>query len=416
MVQALSSVASLLLGIALLLMGLGLFGTFIAVRMTLEGFSAEALGIVASLYYAGLMAGSLWAAGVVARAGHIRAFAAFAAVMAASVLVMALTVNVALWGGLRAVIGFCTAGLFMIAESWLNERASNETRGQIFAVYMITNYSAVGLGQPLLGLAPVDGPELFLIVAILVTLGLVPVALTRASSPAPVSVTRVSFRRLFGISPLGVVGCFAAGMISAAFYGLAPRFAHDSGFDVGLIAAFMTVTILGGLALQWPVGRLSDLFDRRQVTIAVSFATALVSLAILLAPTESVWTLTLWALVYGGLSFTIYPLSVAHANDFVDPAELVPVSAGLLLAYALGSSLGPITASSLIGFFGPPGLFIHAALISALLGCFAVFRAIRGAVIPSEDQMPFMPLTRMSPVAAELDPRGEFEADAEDEN
>jgi MFS family permease len=416
MVQALSSVASLLLGIALLLMGLGLFGTFIAVRMTLEGFSAEALGIVASLYYAGLMAGSLWAAGVVARAGHIRAFAAFAAVMAASVLVMALTVNVALWGGLRAVIGFCTAGLFMIAESWLNERASNETRGQIFAVYMITNYSAVGLGQPLLGLAPVDGPELFLIFAILVTLGLVPVALTRASSPAPVSVTRVSFRRLFGISPLGVVGCFAAGMISAAFYGLAPRFAHDSGFDVGLIAAFMTVTILGGLALQWPVGRLSDLFDRRQVTIAVSFATALVSLAILLAPTESVWTLTLWALVYGGLSFTIYPLSVAHANDFVDPAELVPVSAGLLLAYALGSSLGPITASSLIGFFGPPGLFIHAALISALLGCFAVFRAIRGAVIPSEDQMPFMPLTRMSPVAAELDPRGEFEADAEDEN
>jgi MFS family permease len=412
MLQALASVASLLLGVALLLMGIGLLGTLIAVRMTLEGFSAEALGLVASLYYVGLMAGSLWAARVVARAGHIRAFAAFSAVMAASVLVMALTVNVALWGGLRAVIGFCTAGLFLIAESWLNERASNETRGQIFAIYMITNYFALGLGQPLLGVAPVEGPELFVVVAILVVLGLVPVALTRASSPAPVTVTRLNFRRLFSISPLGVVGCFAAGMIGAAFYGLAPRFAHDSGFDVSLIAAFMTVTILGGLALQWPVGRLSDRFDRRLVMIAVSFATALASLAILLAPMASAWTLTLWALVYGGLSFTLYPLSVAHANDHVGPAELVPVSAGLLLAYALGSSLGPITASSLIGVFGPPGLFIHAALISALLGCFAVYRATRRAAVPAEDQVPFLPLTRMSPMAAELDPRGEFDDDA----
>jgi MFS family permease len=416
MVQALSSVASLLLGVALLLMGIGLFGTFIAVRMTLEGFSPEALGLVASLYYAGLMAGALYAGRVVARAGHIRAFAAFAAIMAASILVMALTVNLAMWGLLRAVIGFCSAGLFMVAESWLNERTGNETRGQVFAIYMITNYTALGLSQLLLGVAPPDGPDLFLVVAILVALGLVPVALTRASSPAPIADVSFGFRRLFRISPLGVVGCFAAGMITAAFYGLAPRFAHDTGFDVNLIAAFMTVTILGGLALQWPVGRVSDVFDRRLVMIGVCFATSLVCLAILLTTPANVWSLTLWGLIYGGLSFTIYPLSVAHANDFVDPSELVPTSAGLLLAYAVGASVGPITASSLIGLFGPPGLFLHAAVTAAFLGCFAVYRALRRASVPVEEQVPFMLLTRMSPVAAELDPRGEFEADAEDEN
>lgn len=415
MVQVLLSVASLLIGVALLLLGNGVLATLIAVRMAIEGFGPAAIGLVASFYFAGLMTGALLAGRVVERVGHIRAFATLAAIASATILLMALAVDVVLWAAMRAVMGFCLAGLFMVAESWLNERASNETRGQVFAIYMIATYLALGAGQLLLNLAPPEGIELFLVAAMLISLSLVPVALTRAIVPAPIAHARFGLRRLLRISPLGVAGSCASGMITGAFYGLAPLFAHRVGLGSAGVSILMALTILGGLILQWPVGRVSDRYDRRSVLVAVTAGTVAVSILLYWSAAGPLALLLVLAVLYGGLSFAIYPLSVAHANDFVDASDLVPTSAGLLLAYALGATVGPITASSFIALAGAPGLFLHAAAIAALLAGFALWRMSRRAAVPTAEQVPFVALTRMSPVAAELDPRGEREVPTADE-
>lgn len=391
MLSTLKSVASLLLSYGLLLVANGLYATLLGVRATIEGFSTEVVGLIMACYFAGLLLGGLYAVRVVASVGHIRAFAAFASIMSTSALVHALWVDPVAWGVLRLLAGFCMAGMIMVTESWLNERAPNQMRGQVLAFYMITNYFSAGCGQFLLPLADPAKFHLFSVASIVFSLALVPVLLTRAQAPKPTSPTRMKLRALCAISPLGIAGVFCGALINAAFYAMGPVFARGTGLASDQISMFMASAIMGGLVLQWPLGRLSDRIDRRWVLIGATLMTSMACLAIVWFAVRGYhWGLFLSAMVYGSFAFTVYSLSAAHINDFAESDKVVQVASGLLIIYGVGASLSPISAAFVMGQLGPKGLFLYSAVISGGLGLFALYRMHRRAAKRKEERVPFV--------------------------
>jgi MFS family permease len=241
---------------------------------------------------------------------------------------------------------------------------------------MVTNYLGAGLGQFLLIVASPAEFQLFVIASIIFSLALVPILLTRASSPKPISPQRMRFRDLFAVSPVGVLGTIAAGLINASLNGLGPIYAADRGLSVAQVSTFMGSIILGGMVLQFPIGRLSDRLDRRTILILVALATSACAFGIVWATREASWPILFLAPLYGGFAFTIYPLSSAQVNDRADPDRLVQISAGLLIAYGIGAIAGPIVASQIMGRVGPQGLFLFIAMVAFSLALFTLLRTI----------------------------------------
>lgn len=373
------SIAALLSSYGLLIVANGLFNILLGVRSQLEGFPTQVVGLIMSAYFIGLLLGAMHAVRIIARAGHIRAFAAFASLMSISVLLHAMLVNPWAWGLMRLLAGFSMAGLIMITESWVNERASNTTRGQILAIYMIVNYLAAGCGQFLLPLADPGEFVLFSLASIIFSLALLPLLLTQAPSPQPVALQRMSLVELYRISPLGLIGAFSNGLSGPAFHGLGAVYAQSIGLSLTQTSAFMASGIMGGLLLQWPLGRLSDRIDRRWVLAGAALGTAAASVAIILAGNRSP-QLFAATVLFGSFCFTLYSLSASHTNDLAPAGQLVHVAGGLLLAFGIGASLGPLVASLLMGWLGPEGLFVHTALVTSALGLFALYRMTRRAV------------------------------------
>ena len=379
MLATVLTVLSLLLSYGLLLLGNGLFATLLGVRTQIEGFSAVSVGLIVTGYFTGLLVGAFRAPRVVARVGHIRAFAAFASVMSVTALLPALIIHPALWAASRMASGFCMAGMILVTESWLNERATNANRGQVLSLYMITNYFAAGCGQLLLPISDPSRFHLFSIASIIFSLSLVPVLLTRASAPIPRPPDRVRFDELWRTSPLGFMGALGSGLVNSVFHGLGAVFAHGIGLSIAQTSTFMATAIFGGLALQWPIGRLSDRIDRRWILVGVAAATALACVGVVAAAGRYLPGLYLFAALYGGLSFTIYSVSAAHTNDFSDPARRVETASALLIAYGIGATLGPLIASAVMGGVGPRGLFMYSAMVNVLLALFGVYRMRRRA-------------------------------------
>jgi len=238
MLPIVRSISSLLMAVALLMLGSGMLSTMIGVRLSGAGVGAMAIGFVMAAYYAGLTAGSLYGYRIIVKVGHIRAFAAFASVFSVATLGHALHIDLVLWGLLRLAEGFCMAGLFMCIESWLNERATAKTRGQMLSLYMITLYGAMAAGQQLLMLDDPSGMLRFIVIAILTSLALVPVALTRSAPPILPDIASFGLRRLYEASPLGVAGTFVSGLVTGAIYGLAPVYGTQAGFGTAGTALF----------------------------------------------------------------------------------------------------------------------------------------------------------------------------------
>ena len=380
------TVLSLLLSYGLLLLGNGLFATLLGVRTQIEGFSPASVGFIVAAYFTGLLIGAFQTPVVVARVGHIRAFAAFASMMSVTALLPVLIIHPVLWAVSRMASGFCMAGMILVTESWLNERATNANRGQVLSLYMITNYFAAGCGQLLLPLSDPGRFHLFSIASIIFSLSLVPVLLTRASAPIPRRPERVRFDQLWRTSPLGFMGALSSGLVNSVFHGLGAVFATGIGLSLTQTSAFMATAIFGGLALQWPVGRLSDRMDRRWILVAVSLATALACVGVVAAAGRYEPALFVFAALYGGLSFTIYSVSAAHTNDFSDPERRVETASALLIAYGIGASVGPLIASAVMGMVGPQGLFMYSAAINALLVIFAVYRMRKRATRVKEER------------------------------
>jgi MFS family permease len=422
------SMGSLLTSYALLMAGTGLFSTFIGLRAGLEGFSTDVIGMMAAAHYAGLVAGSLRCGQLINRVGHIRAFAAFSSIIASAVLLFPFVPQTLVWIALRAVIGFNTAGVFMVAESWLNHKASPTTRGTLLSMYMVTSYLALGGGQLLINAGETASTDLFMLASMLFGLALVPVAITRATHPAPVESTHFGIRRLYEISPVAAIACIGSGLCTGSIWGLGAVFGADLGMTTSEISGFMSAIVFAALAFQVPIGRLSDRFDRRKVILGVTVACALSSAAlvgVMLTSTYGVpfglgdavlwtnhpWAITGLAAVYGGFVSTLYPLSVAYANDYVEPQDLVPASAGLVLAYGIGAAMGPIPAGWMMQFFGPSGLFSFALGVVVLLIAFVGLRMRKRAWVPVGEKEAFvaLPEATSTPAALEADPRGEVE-------
>lgn len=376
MIAALAPVAALLLSVAMLLMGNGLQSTLLPLRAGIEQFSSVQIGVLGSAYFVGFALGCWRGAVVVRRAGHIRAFAAVVAIASTSALVHALIQQPVLWWFVRFLTGACVAILFMIIESWLNEKATNETRGTVFSVYSAINLAMVAAGQLLLAAGEPGGFPLFLLASILVSLAAVPVALSRSESPAPIDRIEVHLGKLFRLSPVGFIGCLIVGMANGAFWGLAPLFAQASNptAGTGFVALFIGIAVAAGAAGQWPLGLFSDRMDRRKVIIVAAALAGLsgVALALFGAVSETVMLLAVFG--FGMFAFPLYALSVAHANDFVGTDSFVEAAGGLLLTWAVGAVVGPIAASALISFTGQAGLFWFTAAAHGALVVLVVLR------------------------------------------
>lgn len=375
MLQTARAVFALLLSYGLLLLANGLFGTLLGVRATLEGFSTQVTGVVMAGHFLGLFLGGVFAVKVVATVGHIRAFAAFASIMSVAALGHVLVVYAPAWFGLRVMTGFCMAGMIMVTESWLNERSARAVRGQVLALYMITNYLGAGLGQFLLPLADPAEFQLFCLASIIYSLALVPVLLTTAEAPQPAEPQRASFLALWRTSPLGLIGACCGGLNNASFHSMGAVYAQRIGLDLPATSTFMGAVIFGGLLLQWPVGRLSDRVDRRWVLVLVSLVASAASVGLVLAGAGPM--LYVAAAVYGGVSFTVYSVCVAHTNDFADPSKRVQTASGLLIAYSTGAVIGPILTGFLMGAMAPRAMFLFTGAVMGFLGLFALYRMTR---------------------------------------
>jgi MFS family permease len=385
---ALGSSWALLLGFGILMLGDGLQGTLLAIRADLEGFSATLIGLVMSTFYLGFLLGSILTPRITIRVGHIRVFAAFAALSSAAILVHALVVSVPVWMAMRLLSGFCFAGLYIVAESWLNDRATNETRGKLLSMYMVVTYIGVGLGQLLLNLANPMDFELFILTSILISVAVVPLLLSAGSPPAYHDAVRISLWQLLRLTPLGIVSMFAVGLVTATFFALGPVYAQRIGLNIRDTSYFMTAAVVGTVLLQGPIGALSDRYDRRTILALVAILTSLS--ALLCIPAERISTLALFAAValFGGLAFPLYSICIAYTNDHLQPRQMIAASGALVLVGGIGAVTGPLLFAAIMDAFGHQTLFWSIAVIHGLTGIFAIYRMLRSPPVPLERQWP----------------------------
>jgi len=382
-------IAALLLAVALLLAGNGLLGTLIPVRAQLESFSTFAIGMLGSTYFLGFAAGCLYGPQLVGRVGHIRTFSAMASIVAAIVLAHGLFALPLAWWGMRVVAGFCFAVLYIVIESWLNERSTNDNRGMVLSAYLVINLTVITVGQMMITLSDPAGLTLFALASILVSVAVVPVALSAAAAPAPIDKVKVRVRKLFRTSSVAFSGCLVVGLANGAFWTLAPLFVQRGGYDITTVALFMSATVLGGATGQWPIGRLSDRVDRGRLMVWMSMAAAMLGGAVIGAGYVSVpWLLTA-AAAWGAVAFPLYAVAVALANDHAAPNEFVETSSGLLLVYAAGAIVGPIIATGFMNMLRPGGLYAFTAAVHVMLVIYAYIEIKRLHELPVHDYTPY---------------------------
>lgn len=415
MTRTIAPIATLLLSAAVLLLGNGLQGTLIPIRAQMENYSTFEIGILGSCYFLGFALGCAFGPRTVRRVGHIRAFTAMAALASTVALAHALITVPLVWAPLRAITGFCFAVLYIVIESWLNERATNENRGRILSLYTIINLTVITLGQMMVTLHDPATFPLFSVASILVSLAAVPLALTAAPAPEAIPLARIRLLHLYRISPVGFIGCFAVGLANGSFWSLAPVYTQGAGMSVAGTALFMSVTVIGGAVGQWPLGRLSDRIDRRRVIVASCLLASALGVALVLAGGLGRPVLLPLAFAFGLLALPLYALSVAHTNDYVAPGEFVEASSGLLMIYAAGAVAGPMLASAAMGLADHAALFGFIALVHFAMSLFALYRMRRRIAVAATDKSDFVAVPGNAPTVYVLHPSVEEEERAKAE-
>ncbi|MCP4979446.1 MAG: MFS transporter [Gammaproteobacteria bacterium] len=390
---ALRSSWALLLGFGILMLGDGLQGTLLAVRADQEGYSATITGVIMSSFYLGFLCGSIMTPRLMVQVGHIRVFAALAALASAAILVHAVFVHVPVWVLLRLISGFCFSGLYVVAESWLNDRATNETRGQLLSLYMVVAYVGVGLGQLFLNLADPGGYPLFILTSVLVSIAVIPLLLSAGSAPSFEESVNIGFRDLYRMSPLGIVGMFVIGLVTATFFALGPVYGRRLGLNLEEISFFMSAAVVGTVILQWPIGALSDRYDRRLILTIVTSLTAAAAFACVFLSAASTSVLLLSVGLFGGLAFPLYSVCIAYTNDHLQPDQMIAASGTLVMVGGLGAVLGPILVASIMDLFENNGFFWAMGGAHFLTGLFALYRMTRRAPMPLEQQVETTPTT-----------------------
>lgn len=394
---------ALLAGIGLLMLGTGLQGSLLGLRASIEDFGTSTTGVIMSSYYVGYLIGSTQTPRLVAAVGHIRVFAAFASIASSAVLLHAIVLEPAWWMVFRIASGFCIAGLFVVAESWLNDIATNETRGSLLSMYMVIVGGGMGAGQLLLNAAPPESFELFVVTSVLVSLALVPTALSVRANPRLLQPSKVTLREVFTAAPLGVIGVILAGSATGGLLGMGVVYARLVGLSFGETSAFMLVAILGGAVLQAPIGAMSDRTDRRRVIMAAALCGTAISVYGATGPSGALLLVTVG--LAGGFTMPLYALLNAHTNDWIDPEQIVGAGSRLVMASGIGAITGPFLASMAMDAFGAGGFFWFLAVVQVLVAAYAAWRLTR-RVQPVEEQSHFaaIPSRGASVLVATLNP------------
>jgi MFS family permease len=386
------SVWALLLGMGMLMLGNGMQVTLLGLRATVEGFSATVTGFVMAGYFVGFLGGALFTPPMIQRAGHVRVFAALASVASVAILVHAMFVTPPVWGAMRVVTGFAYSGLYIVTESWLNDRATNDVRGRLLSVYLVIAFVAMAGGQLTLNLASPRAYDLFLLNAIIVSLALVPILLTGSREPDNSAPDPMSLKKLYRISPLGTMGILATGMSHGALFSMAAVFAHNCGMSVAQVSMFMTALIAGGAVLQWPIGRLSDRIDRRKVITGTGLLVAVIAVAAIPVAGRSNTALIMIAVLFGGAVLPMYSLYLAHVNDHLQPRQMVAASSRLYMAAAVGSSFGPPMVGWLMDLSGANGFLWYFVVVHLVMVAFALYRMSASESPGIEEQSPYTPM------------------------
>ncbi|MBP0484832.1 MFS transporter [Sagittula salina] len=371
------TLSTLLFGFALMQMGNGLQGTLLAVRAGIEGFGALSTGLIMSGFFAGMSAGSLIAPRLIDRVGHIRTFAALASLASAAALMHLALIDPWVWIVVRSLTGFAFAGLIIVTESWLNASVSSAQRGRLLAVYGMAGMAAGALGQFLLNLGDPATFTLFVLVSIVMSLALVPIALARVEGPLSDEAQEPpSLRRLWALSPYGAVAAALVGASIGTFYGLGPLFAQELDYSQSRIAALVAFFTIGGLLLQFPLGWVSDRVSRRGLGIGLALAGALLMLATIPFPAPPTPVLLAVAFVTGGLVLPAQAIAVAHVHDRAPGSALLAVSGGLVLMQGIGAAIGPLIVGALMDWLGPRGLPLGLALLQGAIALWGLWRVM----------------------------------------
>ncbi|QPC92975.1 MFS transporter [Mesorhizobium sp. INR15] len=416
MLRELRPFIALLLGTFLMMVGTGLGNMLIPLRASAEGWSSTAIAWIGTSYALAFTAGCLLTPLFVKRVGHIRVFSVLQTLLAASLLLHALVPNPLAWAVFRAVGGLTLAGGYMVIESWMNERVSNANRGAVFAAYMIVSMSGVAVGQFILPLGSVMSETLFMVGALAFGLALIPIALSVAPAPQPLTQVRINARLLFRKSPVAVVGSFLAGVIFGNWSYFGPLYGQSVGLSSTGIATMLTAAMIGGMVFQVPFGKLSDRIDRRYVMAMAGAIGVAVSASMAVLAPSSPFEIIFGMFALGSVLFTIYALNVAHANDHAEPAEFVQVSGGLLIVYGIGNMVGPQLGGRLMDHMGPSGFFAAMGAAYALYGIYALWRSIRSKTMHPSLKSDFRVVPALpspTPEAITMDVRSKEEGVAE---
>tara|TARA_B110001469_G_scaffold779_1_gene917 strand:- start:3133 stop:5178 length:2046 start_codon:yes stop_codon:yes gene_type:complete len=376
--------------------------------MRLDGQDTDAIGLVMSLYFVGMLLGSLYGKHLISRVGHIRIFAACASVATMCALLHSIWSVPLVWGVLRVLIGFTNATFFMTMETWLSESSTSENRATVFGSYQFVTYFGLALGQLMLNFAEPQDPILYIYVAMLFCLCMIPVLMSRSGGPRINEPESMPLKTLYRTSPLGVVGIMISGICLGAFYNMSSVYGADVGMTKNQIATFMSATMVGGFLLQFPIGKLADLFDRRTVLVMTLLLACLAAmvLPIMAARGEMVITIAC-AIILSGALACVYPIALADAFDRLKPTEMVAASGKLILAYAAGGAIGPYTSSLVMAKMGADALFGYLIVASLILMAFVMYRMSIRSAVPDALQESFV-VQGMTPMATELDPRTEY--------
>jgi len=408
---------ALFTGIGIMMIAHGLQGNLMGIRSVIENFNFIATGTMMSGYYVGYFFGSRITPKLVLRVGHIRVFAAFASMASLSILIISAYVNPIVWTFARFITGMSVVSCFIVAESWLNDRANNRTRGKLLSLYMFITYMGLAIGMLLLNFDSPENYKPFILVSILLSIALVPILLTKRKAPKFKKISTMKLKDLYKTSPLGVVSSFCTGIIHSVIFTLTAVYAATMNFSIFEISLLLFLITIAGALSQWPIGYLSDLYDRRNIIIITTITSAIFCALIFIASVDALqlmYLATEWGTsklmffifitIYAGASLSLYPLNLAHTNDFVPKEKFVAAGGGLQLIFGLGAIGGPIACSIFMNKFGPNSFFIFLLIFHVMIGLFGIYRITRRVTKDNPDST-FTPLPKnITPLGMELDP------------
>ena len=404
MVEILSKTWALFFGFALIMLGHGLQGTLLGVRSTIEGFSFISTGFIIAGYFIGYLSGSIIIPIFLNRVGHIRVFAALASLASIAILMHSLFLDPVSWFFIRILTGISLAGIYIIMESWLNDKSTNQSRGKLLSIYMIVNLAFVGLGQLLLNLSDPATFDLFILISILLSFALLPILLTITEQPNIINPKRLSLREFYTISPLGFIGALFTGLAHSVIFGYGAVYASSINLSIFEISVFMAVITTFGALSQWPYGYLSDKLDRRIILVGTTLAAAFLSLLIIGFSYLSFTLFLFFVGIYSCASVPMYSLAVAHINDYLRSDEIIAATSTFSILVGVGAIIGPIIVSSIMTVIGSNGFFIYLFVVHILLGLFGLYRMSKRTK-SSDIESQYVPLPRnITPAGMELTP------------